>query len=604
MRSGLAPYAVGALLVVVVSVAALAGALAAGGLLEERAPADDGPSPSAARAPVELSRTGRLAYWRADPKGGYQLWVANIDGTNRRALARTTVMSSVDTMRWSPDGNALAYIDRGRALVTILRLDGTQTDLRLNASIVALDSRLTGLAWSTDAHQVATTLRSSSGSASDVYVASVAGGEWRNVTGLGDAFLSQWISATELLVHTQGGMIAVQRVDGTGIVPLTSQSATSPFLGDDGRVYFLAGQIAPTIRDGTLPVVNASQARVWSTTVDAGEPRLETAQRYDDIRLVGRWPNGPFIANQGASTALSFLGAAGIPPIDQRIGIVERVVFSPDRRTAIGLTFGRIDRYDTAHPDSPVVLLSDVFQPDAWYPSPLPTAVRASPSPAARPAPSGRFTFAMHGLVWVTDSRGVARVIAKLESDDRSLRRLGGSAIPQWSPSGDHVLFFDVQAGSFAGAAYVSDLTAATVQFGDRNIPIAPFPTWTPDGHVAYAALLGTRDSASFGSDAEIRVGPPSARGFVALFTGREVAFGAGKTYLIDNGQLSVPLQTRVGHELVEVSGATRRTITTPSRLATDPRVTGTTGIGLRLTELGISADGGTLSVRMSPANG
>lgn len=600
MQRGLAPYLASALLILVGSVATLTGALAAGGLLEERAPVDDAPAPSAARAPVELSRAGRLAYWRADPKGGYQLWVANLDGANRRALARTTVMSSIETMRWSPDGNALAFIDRAHLSVAVVRLDGTQIELRLDASVVPLDSRLSGLAWSTDGRQLAATVRSPSGTASDVYVAPASGGGWRNVTGLGDAFLSQWISPTELLIHTQGGTIAVQRADGPGLTPLTSLGATSPFLGDDGRVYFLAGQIAPTIRDNTLPVVNASQARVWSTTI-GGEPRAETTQRYDDIRLVGRWPNGPFIASQGASTALSFLGTAGIPPIDQRIGIVERLVFSPDRRTAIGLTFGRIDRYDTARPESPVVLLSDVFQPDAWYPNPAPVAARATATPSGRPVPSARLTFAMHGSVWVTDARGNVQLVAKLGSDDRSLRRLGGSAIPQWSPKGDRILYFDVLPSSVRGMAYVADLAGAVrrVNIADASA-VGPFPTWTPEGNVAYTATIVTSDPASFDADAEIRIVSPNSVATLTTQRGREIAFGGGKTYLIDNGQQSVPLQTRVGHAVVEVAGASRRTITTAAQLGTDPRG----GTGLQLSALGISADASTLSVRVSPATG
>jgi len=107
MRRSLAPYAITATLVVVVSIAVLAGALATGGLLEERVVADASPAPTATRAPVELSRAGRITYWRTDPSGGNQLWVANIDGSQRRAIAKTDALSGVTATRWSPDGESI-----------------------------------------------------------------------------------------------------------------------------------------------------------------------------------------------------------------------------------------------------------------------------------------------------------------------------------------------------------------------------------------------------------------------------------------------------------------------------------------------------------------
>jgi len=105
VRRSLAPYAIGAALVFVASIAVLAGALAMGGLLEERIVAPDAsPAPSASRAPLELSRAGRLAYWRTDPAGLTQLWVSNVDGSGRRAITTASAAASLSTTRWSPDG--------------------------------------------------------------------------------------------------------------------------------------------------------------------------------------------------------------------------------------------------------------------------------------------------------------------------------------------------------------------------------------------------------------------------------------------------------------------------------------------------------------------
>jgi hypothetical protein len=293
-----------------------------------------------------------------------------------------------------------------------------------------------------------------------------------------------------------------------------------------------------------------------------------------------------------------------MPPVDTTLGVIERIAFSPDRRTAIGTTATRIYRYDTARPDAPVVLLSDVSQPDAWYPETV-ALPRATPPPATA-KPAARYAFALHGIVWATDAQGVPRRIATLDSDDRSLRRLGGSAIPQWSPVGDRVLYFDVRANSFAGSAIVADLIADTnTRVGEPLIAVVPFPSWTPEGYVAYANLIGSRDSATFGVDGDLRISLPSGGGSIARYPGREAAFGGGKTYLIDNGQPNVPLQSRTLHSVVEVTGPTsRRTVATAADLASNPQPGSAAASVLQLSALGISADGGTLSARVSPAVG
>ena len=599
MRRSLAPYAIGAALVFVVSIAVLTGALAMGGLLQERTVAPGAsPTPSTARAPVELSRAGRIAYWRTDPTEGTQLWVSNVDGSGRRAIATSDSVAGLASTRWSPDGESIAYLDRGGQAVAIQRLDGPHVDLPLTVVVTASGARFIDLAWSTDSRSVAATQRDAGSSTTDVYVAPASGGTWRNATGLRNAFLSQWISADELLIHTGNGLIGVQKMDGTRLRPLTAQVATSPFLGDDGRVYYFAGQVSPTVRDATVPVINAGQSRVWSLTLDGGDIRPETTQAYDDVRLVTRWPNGRFVVHQGASTALAFL-ADGQPAIDTTLGVVDRVVFSPDRRTAIGVTGSRIFRYDSAQPSTPVVLLSDVVQPDAWYPQTVAIATSA-PAPAAA-RPTARYTFALGGLLWAMDATGQARLLRQLQANDIDLRRLSGVALPQWSPSGDRIIYFDVLPNSFRGAVFVTDVTGTGGVLSDQDA-VGPFPTWTPDGNVAYTDLVSSFDSEGFGADGEVRVVSATNGARATTYRAREVAFGGGKTYLIDNGKLNVPLQTRTDHSILELTTTGTRIVATTATLSAGTQLGAAPG--LQLSMLGASADGAFLSVRISPATG
>src|SRR5258708_20533450 len=88
--------------------------------------------------------------------------------------------------------------------------------------------------------------------------------------------------------------------EGSRLRPLPGLVATAPYVGDDGRIYFLAGQVAPTIRDQIVPVINAAQARVWSMTLDGGDVKQETTQPYHDVRLVMPWPTGTFPVHQCA----------------------------------------------------------------------------------------------------------------------------------------------------------------------------------------------------------------------------------------------------------------------------------------------------------------
>ncbi len=598
MRRDLAPYAISAALVVVISIAVLTAALAAGGLLEPRAIADASPTAQATRAPTELSRNGHLAYWRPDANGT-TLWIAGIDGSQRRALATIDLLSRVGSTRWSPDGNAIAYLDRAQGAV-VVRLDGSRSDIRLPATITQSGARLVELKWSTDSRSIASTLRTATGFGdADVYVASATGGGWRKVTDTTTGFLSQWISPDELLIHTQEGLIGVLRSDGTGLRPLTGLSATSPFVADDGRMYFLAGQIAPSVRDQVVPVVNAARATVWSMTLDGGDVRQETTRPVDDIRLAGRWPTGPFMVHQGASTSLALLGT-GQAPLETIPGVIDRVAFSPDRRTAIGLDQTRIVRYDVSRPDQSVLLLSDVVQPDAWYPQTVAIA-RSTPSPIVA-GPTARYTFSLHGIIWATDSSGGVHFVRRLQTDAAALRRLGAVAVPQWSPRGDRIVYFDVLASSFRGGAFVSDAAGTGGRLSDQDA-VGPFPTWSPDGNVAYTDLLSSFDSAGLGAAGEVRIVNPTSGARITTYRAREIAFGGGRTYVIDNGKLASSAGY-TDHAILEFTSTGTRAIAAAASLAASQGFGGATAIPWQLSMLGASADGSFLSVRVSPALG
>lgn len=602
MRKALAPWAIGAAGILVASLVVLASALGGGGLLQE-IPDRTGaatPAPALTRAPAELSRAGRIAYWRTEPNGDNRLWVANADGSQQQSLARVDDLSRVSFTRWSPDGAAIAYLDTARSAV-VIRLDGSRVELPLPVAVQTTGARFSDLAWSTDSRSLgATLLAGSLGRLGDVYVTGARGGEWRNATNLGSALLAEWISADELLIQTFGGLIAVESADGTRLRPLTGLSATSPFLADDGRIHFLAGQIAPAVRDQAVPVINASQARVWSVTVDGGDARMETTQTYDDVRLAGRWPDGRYYAHQGASIALAFLGGSGQQLIDARLGIVDRILVAPDKRSAVGSAGTRIVRYDTAEPQRPTVLLDNVAQPDAWFPRDVVTS-RAAPAAAAT-RPAARYAFVVGGFLWTMDANGDAKVVARSGFPDGSSSRFSVLApFAQWSPAGDRILFFDVLPQAY-GFVNVVDPRGNAIKVSGEDAA-GPAPAWTPDGNVAYANLAGARDSSTLGAAGEVRiVAAADPTQPLLTYRAREVAPAGGRTFLIDNGRFEPGSQSRVGHAIVEaLSAGGLRKVVDADALA------GAASLGptpQRLSSLAVSADGAYLSVRLSAANG
>src|SRR5688500_6885895 len=153
---GLLPYALVSALVVVASVVAIVVSTTGAPTGPEVAAS---PSPSAAasasRQPVtDLSATGRLAYWRAEPNGDHHLWLANADNSRRRSVAKTTTPSTITKTRGSADGNSAAYVDGGTRLVAV-RVDGATTSYTLAPALRSDNFRIVDHRFSPSGSRIA-----------------------------------------------------------------------------------------------------------------------------------------------------------------------------------------------------------------------------------------------------------------------------------------------------------------------------------------------------------------------------------------------------------------------------------------------------------------
>ena len=198
------------------------------------------------------------------------------------------------------------------------------------------------------------------------------------------------------------------------------------------------------------------------------------------------------------------------------------------------------------------------------------------------------------------------RLLRQLQATGIDLLRLSGTSVPQWSPAGDRIMYFDVLASSFRGAVFVTNVTGTGGRLSDQDA-VGPYPTWSPDGNVAYTDLVASFDSAGFGADGEVRIVTPTNGALITTYRAREIAFGGGKTYLIDNGKLDAAeklqiVPTRTDHSILESTPAGTRIVATAASLSAGTQFGASQG--LQLSMLGTSADGAFLSVRISPAAG
>lgn len=505
----LLPYAVAA--VFIVGTSALALGLAVADVRDARDAAAERPvtaTSAPARSFPELSPSGRLAYWRSDPAGGGELMASNLDGTLRRALARVAAVRRMAATRWTPDGEAVAYVDNGVTLV-VARLDGTRTELTLPDEVRALGGRIAEHRWAMDGSRVAASVVRAD-LRSDVYVARPPDGPWVRATTLDDVFVSDWLDPDHVLIHTGGGIIGSLREGETNAIrPLTGMTATSPILADDGRIHFVRGSVTSVPRDITLPYLTASGAAVWSMRTDGSDVKRETQGVLDDARIVARYAPGQYLGHRGSSQLQVLIAERVVsPPIDA--GPVERIIVAPDARSAIGFSATRIVRFDLVRAapagtfPTPTVMLDSVFGGDVWHPRPARPAAAAVAERAQRP--DARYAFTLGGHLWTMGPDGIASFLraGSLQTGRRA------PPPPPWSPTGERLLMLQLAGPGVAGVTPSTPIAVSIDRAGGARTyaesrAATGTPSWSPGGD-AFAVVVDGRGVDGAGAQAELEV--------------------------------------------------------------------------------------------------
>ena len=600
---GLLPYALVAALVVVASVVAIV-------ISTTGTPAGPGAasaSPSAAasasrQAVTDLSPNGRLAYWRAEPNGDHLLWVANADNSRRRSIAKTDNPSSITKTKWSVDGNAIAYVEGGIRLV-VVRVDGATTSFTLAPELRSDSYRIVDHRFSPSGARIAATVQRQTGSQSDVYVGA-ANGTWTRITTVEDALAADWLDEDELLVQTTGGVISAVRATGTNqFRPLTGLQASSPVIGGDGRVHFLAGRVTQ-FAGATETFVFAAAANVWSMTADGTDVRREiTPPDQDSLRLDGTWPGG-YLYHRGTTPAQLVIGSIPIL-LPSNAGLIEHITVSPDKRYAIGFagtTIVRVDITPAGLAPSAVLLLGSIDGGDVWFPRTAPLA-RAAPTPRAD-APAVRYAFALGGNIWTMGADGEAAVLRTGATNAQTQRRFV-IPLPQWSPGGDRILTVE-SLGTGASAQQLIPVTidrAGKVTRLTALSSVAPAVAWSPDGSLVAAVALpaSPQDPSILLSELTVRV--VSLEGALGQsIPGREVVWTKPGMFVLTNGTIRANDRARDEQAIELWVGTQKRTVTTAARIIGDARAQApsvTKGITL-VSNITAAADGTFAAARVA----
>jgi Tol biopolymer transport system component len=600
---GLLPYALVSALVVVASVVAIV-VSTAGPSSGPTVAASASPSAaaSATRQPVtDLSANGRLAYWRAEPNGDHLLWLANADNSRRRSVAKTDTPNSITKTRWSSDGNQIAYVEGGIRLV-VVRVDGATTSYTLAPELRSDSYRIVDHRFSPSGTHIAATVQRQTGSQSDVYLAAP-NGTWTRITTVEDAIAADWLDEDELLVQTTGGVISALRATGTNqFRPLTGLQASSPVIGSDGRVHFLAGRVTQ-FAGATETFVFAAAANVWSMTADGTDVRRELAPPdQDSLRLDGTWPGG-YLYHRGTNPAQLVIGSIPIL-LPSNAGLIERIAVSADKRYAIGFagpTVVRVDITPTGLAPSAVLLLGSTDSGDVWFPRSAPLARGVT---ATVDAPAARYAFALGGNIWTMGANGAASVLRTGASNAQTQRRFA-IPLPQWSPAGDRILTVE-SLGTGASALQLIPVTIDRVGKVTRLTAlssVSPAVTWSPNGsNIAAVALPASpQDPSILLSELNVRV--VSSEGVVAQsIPGREVAWSKAGMFILTNGTIRANDRARDEQSIELWSGTQKRTVTTTARIIGDARAAAppvTKGI-TSVNNLTAAADGTFAAVRVS----
>jgi WD40 repeat protein len=607
MRLGtLLPFAALGVLIVVVSSAALLSSTGGGLPLPASQATPTLPAEATQRAVPELSRTARLAYWRDG-----RLWISGLDGSLRRTLTPLDEPRRATHMRWSPDGDKIAFLDSGLSIV-VVHVDGRRWDVSLPLVLRDQGWRIADVRWSPDSTRIASTFLQPGDGRADAFIVDLTPAlkQWQRITEMNDLFVADWVSNTELLAGTAGGVIALIEVPTgsalpmteTRISPLSGALGTSPVIASDGRVHFLAGRV-PTSRDPSLPYITASRASVWSTTLDGSDVRRETLTELNDVRLDARLPDGRYLVHRGGVTAQSVTGDA-VESLPTNAGLIQRLRLAPDGRTAYGFTRERIVQLDItkvgltppASPDpSATVFLDTSGEADVWFPAP---PVRRAASPAVLPAtgpPAVRYAFTLAGHLWST--AGSER--PELLRAGQALRRTF-LPTPRWSPGGTH-LFALEQAGfgapTTALVGVVVDAEGEQIRLADSYAAARSF-AWAPDGKeiavvVDRRGVNGTATSAVL----EVRFLDTSGKVTRTAIPGTEVAWtSAGVLVMTELAGHSVV-------QLVQDRGGIR-TFVERAKLVDHPDIASTPWLGGAWSGLDATPDGAWTSVRITTAEG
>ena len=557
-------------------------------------------SPAPARAAPELSRTGRLAYWRADPNGGARLFVQNLDGSLRRQIARTDSLRRVTKTRWGLDGDALSYIDGGVRLA-VVRLDGSTAEMLLPGAAVADGRRLVDTRWSPDGMKVAATVKRTSDARSDIWIGGVTGAELVRATQLDDGVAAQWLDGNELLVHTSSGLIGVLRDGGVNLIrPITGMTGGSPLVGDDGRIYFLAGRAAggPLEADPMVTVTGS----LWSSFIDGSDARKERDLPPDAMRLDARLPDGSLLVHRGSGSGQSLILRSEVIDFPAAMGLIERLAVGFDRKSALGFTASRVLRVDLTRTDRGgiTVLLDGVGDADAWFPTSA--AATRPPGPIPTAGPNAKYAFMLGGSLWTMSSDGVIALLRAGTDNANSFRR-NFTPAPAWSPRGDRLLVTELgpgAAGPLINGAVLIDQGGKATRLPNAN-PVTRTPVWSPDGG-AVAMVSTPVTQARVQDDFEVRFASLDGTPARAVVPGREVAWTKGGLFVISNGTFREEPAGRVGLAVERIDGTARRPFVTAAALLADPRalLPAAGAATSTLTELGAAADGTYVSVRLT----
>lgn len=601
----LLPYALTALVVVGGSSFALAMALGRPeGSTPLRVESSPVPFPLATAAtsrPLpELSRTGRLAYWREN-----RLWISNLDGTLRRPISTIDGLHRVSLTRWSPPGDAVGFVDSGLLLV-VLALDGTRAEFAIDTQLRTAGFRIGDVRWSHDGRRAAATMHRTRDGRTDVYLADLTKPNdrpiWKRATALDDAFAGDWIDDDELLVHTAGGIIGILRAGMLDdIRPLSGLIAGTPILADDGRIHFLSGR-SPLSRDAAQPWVAVSRPTVFSMTVDGTDLRQEMMSEVMDLRLDGRLPDGRYLVHQSLALDQGIMGATLEAFPAPRATTIERLRLSPDGRTAYGFGGSRISKIDAtkigasgkATGDAATVFLDSVHDGDVWFPRTVKLA--RSSGAAAAGGPQARFGYILGGHLWLADVEGRP----SLAKPNIGTRRLGVPS-PRWSPDGERLVTFEPVPTALTSTTFAPLLIdrsgKATRLEGQPGAGRSV--SWSPDGKTL-AVVVDRRGLNTTSTDAELEVRFLNSDGAVVREPQRasEVAWTRAGMYFLGGG-------TRLDQAIEISTGSSTRALVSAATLAADPRVAAEAAQSTAsLSQLFASPDGAFVSARLQISGG